>query len=228
MRRAVASLVSGDDAVRASVARKRAFELLGRDSESLSERNFTRILRDAHDADIIDLRRLGDDYEVAQAATAVPVSEQLNVAAAAHAVTATSNAGSGGRGGSGIGGSATPAPPRGLGPRGARPRRGLPGGRSSAPPADLLTVGMVDITPTAPRIHESPSRATPLEASTVVEPATNGLPAEEAADGVEIPTVAPKRTRARTKSGRVVAIADPDEKKPRRPRGRSAPNSTEG
>src|SRR5690606_31588551 len=51
VRRATAQLVSGDAAVSARAVRQRAFELLGRDSESLAERHFTRVLRDAHDAE---------------------------------------------------------------------------------------------------------------------------------------------------------------------------------
>src|SRR6266545_164889 len=77
LRRAVASLVHNDHSVRASAVRDRARELLGRDSESLSERNFTRILKDAHDADVVDLRRRGDDFEVARAEAATSVSDQL-------------------------------------------------------------------------------------------------------------------------------------------------------
>jgi uncharacterized protein (TIGR00288 family) len=77
LRRAVASLVRDDSSAKASDVRARARELLGRDSESLSERNFTRILKDAHDADVLDLRRRGDDFEVARAESAPPVSEQL-------------------------------------------------------------------------------------------------------------------------------------------------------
>ena len=77
VRRAVGSLVRNDDSVRASVVREKARDLLGRDSESLSERNFIRILKDAHDGDIIDLRRRGDDFEVARSAAAEPVSDQL-------------------------------------------------------------------------------------------------------------------------------------------------------
>ncbi|PYO50097.1 MAG: hypothetical protein DMD72_03345, partial [Gemmatimonadetes bacterium] len=61
VRRAVGS--NGGAPIRASLARATARELLGRDSESLSERNFIRILQDAHDADVVDLRRRGDDYE---------------------------------------------------------------------------------------------------------------------------------------------------------------------
>ncbi|HKP14679.1 MAG TPA: NYN domain-containing protein, partial [Gemmatimonadaceae bacterium] len=67
VRRSVESLVSADEAVRASVVRAKARDLLGRDSESLSDRNFPRILKDAHDNDVIDLRRRGDDFEIARA-----------------------------------------------------------------------------------------------------------------------------------------------------------------
>jgi len=77
LRRAVASLVTDDTSVRASAVRARARELLGRDSESLSERNFPRILKDAHDADILDLRRRGDDFEVARAESVPSVGDQL-------------------------------------------------------------------------------------------------------------------------------------------------------
>ncbi|MBA2687274.1 MAG: NYN domain-containing protein, partial [Gemmatimonadaceae bacterium] len=75
--RAVASLVSGNASVPASKVRAAARDMLGRDSESLSERNFTRILQDAHDADVVDLRKRGGDYEVAGSATAAPVAQQL-------------------------------------------------------------------------------------------------------------------------------------------------------
>ena len=85
--------------------RQQAFELLGRDSESLTERNFIRILKDAHDGEVIDLRRRGDDYEVAVAPQVAPVSEQLNRAAAATAPAPKAPA-------------AAPVP-RGMGPRSA-------------------------------------------------------------------------------------------------------------
>jgi uncharacterized LabA/DUF88 family protein len=130
VRRAVAALVAGDGAVRASDVRSKAAELLGRDSDSLSERNFSRILRDAHDADVIDVRRRGDDYDVALAATAAPVTEQLNVAAGART------------GANGPAPASAPVAPRGLGPRGSR--RGAFGGRGGALPPELLSVGVVD------------------------------------------------------------------------------------
>ncbi len=82
LKRAVSELTTSEDiAVPASVVRRKARELLGRDSETLDERFFLRILRDAHDADVIDLRKRGDDYEVAPAAAATSVTEQLAAAA---------------------------------------------------------------------------------------------------------------------------------------------------
>ncbi|MDP9201226.1 MAG: NYN domain-containing protein [Gemmatimonadota bacterium] len=123
VRRAVESLVSGDAAAAASLVRSTARALLGRDSESLSERNFTRILQDAHDADVVDLRRRGNDYEVAASAGAPAVAAQLAAAESAN----------------------TPAPPptvaapRGMSTRGGRGPMGRPG----APPANILNVGVV-------------------------------------------------------------------------------------
>ena len=137
--RAVAALTSGDRAVPASRVRQQAFELLGRDSESLSERNFIRILKDAHDGDVIDLRRRGDDYDVAMAAQVAPVAEQLNRAAAA-ASPAPKPAGA-------------PPVPRGMGPRGAGSRGRGPARRGSEPPPDLLLLGVVE---EATRPHRQP------------------------------------------------------------------------
>jgi uncharacterized protein (TIGR00288 family) len=135
VRRAVNELVSDDEAVRASVVRRRSFELLGRDSESLNERMFVRILKDAHDDGIIDLRRRGDDFEVARAVTAAPVSEQL--ARSEEAAVALTPAAA----------PAAPGPRRGMGHRGAGARmRGRPG----APPPELLSIGVVESAPTAP------------------------------------------------------------------------------
>jgi hypothetical protein len=114
---------------------------------------FVRILKDAHDAGIIDLRRRGDDFEVARAADAAPVSEQLarteQAAVAASAPPAAS---------------AAPAPRVGMGHRGARPR-----GRLGAPPPDLLSIGVVEhaALPVAhPVVEASPpsdNGATPAE-----------------------------------------------------------------
>jgi uncharacterized protein (TIGR00288 family) len=132
VRRAVADLVPGEETVRASEVRRRARQLLGRDSESLSERMFVRILKDAHDEDIIDLRRRGDDFEVARAVEAASVAQQVaerEQAAIAASAPATP---------------ATPAPRVGMGPRTAGSR-----GRLGAIPADLLAIGVVGAAPAA-------------------------------------------------------------------------------
>ena len=172
VRRSVEALVSGDEAMRASAVRSKARELLGRDSESLSDRNFPRILKDAHDSDVIDLRRRGDDFEIARAAEAESVSDQL-------AKTAIANA------------PAQPAAaiaPRGMGPRGVSGPRGR-GGRPGAPPADLLSIGVVRPASSA---APAPATATPAapppapaaEAATVASvaaPSPNAAPAAKGA-----------------------------------------------
>ena len=128
---------NGAAPVRASQVRATARELLGRDSESLSERNFTRILQDAHDADIIDLRRRGSDYEVAPAVPSTSVSAQLAAAEPAKAiapVVSSTPTGMGNRGGGTARG-------RGRGPIGAR---------VGIVPPDLLSVGVVETSRPAP------------------------------------------------------------------------------
>ncbi|MDA1082658.1 MAG: NYN domain-containing protein, partial [Gemmatimonadetes bacterium] len=112
--KAVAELTTEDETVSDEDVRRKAFELLGRDSESLSVSFFGRILCDAHDRDIVDLRRRGDGFELARAAAAPSVADQLadreKEAKAAEPVAPA----------------AAPAP-RGMGPRGAPPRGGRSG-----------------------------------------------------------------------------------------------------
>jgi len=163
VRRAVESLVSGEDATSASAARRRAFELLGRDSESLSSRNFERILQDSHDANMVDLRRRGNDFEVARAADAAPIVDQLRTVELAQQAAAAA--------------SAPPAPPRGMGARGVG-GRGM-GGRGkgpSGPPEGLLMVGVV-----GPRV---------VPASTVASANGAGLSAPVIASEPIAPTIA--------------------------------------
>jgi uncharacterized LabA/DUF88 family protein len=211
VRRAVTDLVSGDESIRASEVRRRARQLLGRDSESLSDRMFVRILKDAHDEGIVDLRRRGNDFEVARAAEAAPVSEQL----ARHETAATTASAP----------PAAPAGPRlGMGPRGARtgPMRGRPG----APPPELLSIGVVEDIPAvvvSPREEEKPA------ADNGTSPAARGkraatsrgrgargksgraTPAASAAPMAAAPTAAPaakaKRGRAGAKTGGPAARA---------------------
>ncbi|HSA57328.1 MAG TPA: NYN domain-containing protein [Gemmatimonadaceae bacterium] len=192
VRRAAASLVSGDTAVPASAIRQRVFELLGRDSESLNERFFRMVLRDAHDADVIDLRRRGDDYEVSLPSDVGPVAEQLNRAAAARASAAPS---------------AEPGPlaRRGMGPRGIA-GRGRPGARPMAPPPDLLAIGVVEV---VPRLEAPADAAAPK-----AEPAE---PKGRAATRKKRSKSAAATTKAAVASAETAA--GDDAVKPRRPRG---------
>ena len=162
VRRAVESLVTGDEAVRASAVRAKARDLLGRDSESLSDRNFPRILKDAHDTDVIDLRRRGDDFEVARAVEAEPVSDQLAKSAAANAPAPT----------------AVPAAPRGMGPRGVAGPRGR--GRPGAPPADLLSIGVVGPASSASAAAATSSSPRAEVAAVASAPQQSGAPAPSA------------------------------------------------
>ena len=146
VRRAVEALVKGEETTSASAVRTKAFEILGRDSESLSGRNFERILRDSHDADMIDLRRRGNDFEVARAADAAPIVEQLKSADNALKAVAAANA--------------PPPPPRGMAHRGVGAR--AKGGRGAAAPMDpnMLMVGVVG-TPAKAAVVAAPVVAAP-------------------------------------------------------------------
>ncbi|MDQ6635394.1 MAG: NYN domain-containing protein [Gemmatimonadota bacterium] len=191
VRRSVAALTSGDEAVRAGVVRAKARELLGRDSESLSDRNFPRILKDAHDGDVIDLRRRGDDFEIARAAEAESVSAQLARTAASNAPAAPS----------------TPAAPRGMGPRGVTNPRGRVG-RPGAPPADLLS-NLLSIGVVGPSTGATPAvshAAVPAPPMTPIAPA---VPAASAPTLVShAPTIAaPPRIAVETPKKSVVRKA---------------------
>ena len=182
--------VSESGPARASQVRAVAREILGRDSESLNERNFLRILQDAHDANLIDLRRRGADYEVAPAAAGTPVSEQL-AAAEPPKVTAPS----------------VPSMPTGMGARSAPNRgrgRGPIGARVGTPPANLLSVGVVETSRPAPE---------PIFMESVPDLPLTGE------DALHEPPPEPKARSARKRGG--------DDAKPRRAR-KSASASAEG
>jgi hypothetical protein len=181
VKRAVASIATGGKAAASSKVRSAARSLLGRDSESLSERNFLRILHDAHDADVIDLRKRGGDYEVAPAAAATPVDRQLETAAAANA----------------------PAPkptvpaPRGMGSRGI----GLRGNAKGAPPPNILNVGVV-----ARPVFAAPSAA-PTNTAKAPDDAEAVATAELVAEAPASPAKGRKRGTAAKKAGRKSATA---------------------
>ena len=166
VRRAVETLTTDDeDTTRASAVRQRAREILGRDSESLNERMFIRILKDAHDAGVIDLRRRGDDFEVARAAEAASVADQVARADASSApVRAATTAG---------------APRLGMGPRGAGGGRGR--ARLEGPPPELLTLGIVEEPASAAAVLDAPALEPSLDQAEPT-PAESPNDAEERAE----------------------------------------------
>jgi uncharacterized protein (TIGR00288 family) len=157
VRKAVAATSKNDAPAAMLAVRESAAALLGRDSESLSERNFVRILQDAHDADVVDLRKRGDGWEVAPVQQVEGVSEQLAKHDAAHAPKPV----------------AGPPAPRGMGSRG-----GGRGGRLGAPPPELLMVGVVD--DAAPTVS-APAAAAPAPVVAPVARASRATPASVAA-----------------------------------------------
>jgi uncharacterized LabA/DUF88 family protein len=201
LKKAATTLVPRDGSVPAKALRQRAFELLGRDSESLNERYFSRILRDAHDAEIIDLRRRGDDYEVSLPTEVAPVSDQLNRAAAAHAAAHAAAV------------PAAPPAPRGMGHRGVSSTRGRSGARLAAPPADLLTIGVVE--EERPRVPEAPAAAT----AAATEPATERPKGRPRAGRTKVAAKGKAASAAAPGSGEPKDAGPPPKKKTRsRPR----------
>ena len=186
MRRAVEHIAKHGGGTRASDVRATARQLLGRDSESLSEKNFVRILKDAHDSDIIDLRRRGDDYEVRPAVVAAPIVEQLGAAALANAPVRP----------------ATAPVPRGMGPRGGGGRSQRHGAVSTLP-LDLLSVGVVD--------YDSPISA-PIAPPVAAPP----VAAEAAATEVRKPSrgrkATAKKTPVATRAATKTTVAKPEAK----------------
>lgn len=188
VRRTVADLAAGDNSVRASAVRARARELLGRDSESLSDRMFVRILKDAHDEGLIDLRRRGNDFEVAPAAEAASVAEQVASNERATAAAAPVVPG-------------TPAPRLGMRPRAV-------GGRGRATgevPANLLAFGVVtdarQPAPVAPPVTPAPAPEAPA-ARTAASPAAPAKRGQKSARGKTAAKAAepPKAKRAAKKT----------------------------
>jgi uncharacterized protein (TIGR00288 family) len=162
---AVEAATAGDRPVASEVVRAKARALLGRDSESLSVLNFARILKDAHDAGLLDLRKRGEAFEVTAVVGAPSIADQLAVAEAkATPVVAPS----------------APAP-RGMGIRGAPSRGGKV--TTKAMPAGLLLLGMV----------EEPAPAPVAEAAPAKKPRAKKAPAAEGAEKKPKAKRAPKK-----------------------------------
>src|SRR5512140_778307 len=199
LRRAVAELTTSEDApVPASAVRRKARELLGRDSETLDERFFLRILRDAHDADVIDLRKRGDDYEVAPAAAVASVADQLAAAAPA---------------------APEPSQSARSAANAASLRRGMRGrGRGGELPPELLSIGVIgssaapaeDVVTLAPSAPTLVLEAEPDAVGRAPSPAKRGRAAAKGARAKKIAAPAasaeksaakPKRPRAKKTAG---------------------------
>jgi uncharacterized protein (TIGR00288 family) len=212
VRQAVEILTGGADTpVLASDVRRKARDLLGRDSESLNERMFVRVLRDAHDSNVVDLRKRGDDWEVAPAAEAAAIADQLQA-------------------------SAPGAPPSQAGRsaaaaasfrRGIRARGRRASGAVELPP-ELLSLGVVDFG--APAVPDEPA---PRAAAPADVDLDEGAPAE-ALEPETAPPEAPAKKTGRGGRGRrpsaktkAAAAADADiaapakAKRGRSPRGRA-------
>jgi uncharacterized protein (TIGR00288 family) len=193
VRRAVAALTNGEDlAVPGPEVRRKARELLGRDSESLSERFFHRILSDAHDANVVDLRKRGDGYEVAPAAEAEPVAEQP--AAAAPPAPEPSQAARSAAGAASL-------------RRGIRARGGRPGGRPAEVPPELLSIGIVESPAASRQSAPAPSESSQNapapsqeQQSAVEEPSTPRKRAGRGATKKATKSTAKKATKRATKT----------------------------
>ena len=181
VRQAVEILTGGADTpVLASDVRRKARDLLGRDSESLNERMFVRVLRDAHDSNVVDLRKRGDDWEVAPAADAAAIADQLQSAA-------------------------PQAPPSQAGRsaaaaasfrRGIRARGGRVSGAAELPP-ELLSLGVVDFG--APAVPDEPASREAIPAD--VDLAEGALPENIVPDAASAEAPA-KKTRRGGRGGR--------------------------
>jgi len=202
LRRAVSELTTSvDKPVPASAVRRKARELLGRDSETLDERFFLRILRDAHDADVIDLRKRGDDFEVAPAVAVASVAEQL--AAAIPPVVEPSQSAR----------SAANA---------ASLRRGMRGrGRGGEMPPELLNLGVIGGHTPAEISAPVPAPPLALVPELEPEPEAKAAPAKRAGRAP-----AAKSARAK-KSASTAASGEKAAPKAKRPRAKKTAGSTE-
>jgi len=190
LKRSVAELTTSEDhPVPASAVRRKARELLGRDSETLDERFFLRILRDAHDADVIDLRKRGDDFEVAPAAAVASVADQL--AAAVPPV-------------------AEPSQSARSAANAASLRRGMRGrGRGGEMPPELMNLGVVGSSAPTESVAQSLGPALVLDAEVEAEPAVKATAAKRGRAS------AAKRPRAKKTAAASATQGAPKAKRPR-------------
>jgi len=187
VRDAVVAVATGEDPVPSETVRAKAFALLGRDSESLSPRNFARILKDAHDAGLLDLRKRGEAFEVTAVAGAPSIADQLAIAEVENRPVVKASA---------------PAP-RGMGVRSA-PARGGRAGAKPAIPAGLLLLGMVDEPTPAAEPVESP--AVEAQADGAAEAPTKAPKAKKKAAAKKSAAADGKAPKAKKAAKKKVAV----------------------
>ena len=202
LRKAVSELTTSvDKPVPASAVRRKARELLGRDSETLDERFFLRILRDAHDADVIDLRKRGDDFEVAPAGAVASVAEQLAAAAPL---------------------AAEPSQSARSAANAASLRRGMRGrGRGGEMPPELMNLGVIGGHTPAESSAPAAAPTLALVPESEPEPAAKAAPKKRAGRAP-----AAKSARAK-KSASTAASGEKAAPKAKRPRAKKTAGSTE-
>jgi uncharacterized protein (TIGR00288 family) len=176
VRDAVNAVAAGDNPVPSETVRAKAFAILGRDSESLSAKNFARILKDAHDGGILDLRKRGEAFEVTAVSGAPSIADQLSAAEEAHKPVVAPSA---------------PAP-RGMGHRSAPSGRN---GRSGKPvPSSLLLLGVVEDDAPAPAPKAEVAEAKPAKKPAAKKKAVK---AEKSADAPKAKKPAAKKKAAK-------------------------------
>ncbi|MEO8881772.1 MAG: NYN domain-containing protein [Gemmatimonadaceae bacterium] len=193
LKKAVAELTTSEDKpVPASAVRRKARELLGRDSETLDERFFLRILRDAHDADVIDLRKRGDDFEVAPASAVASVTEQLAAAAPA----------------------AEPSQSSRSAANAASLRRGMRGrGRGGEMPPELMNLGVIG--GSAPAEVSAPAASAARAPQLELEAEPEAAPKAKAAKRGRAPTAKTARAKKTAPAAAASEKAAPKAKRPR-------------
>ena len=188
--------------------RLRMVALHGREDDLLQPHRFPRLLRQAHDAEIADVHKVGDDeYEVAPSPFAAGVARVEARAAAAEASAQAAAPAEPALAGS-VTAAPTPSEPNGLRPA-LRFRRGSVGTAPRAP-ANIPMVGVVRV--------ETPAPAAP--AAPVEEPASKpsrgrgGRPPARAEKAAPVPEAQagkakPARTAAKKSTKAAAASAEP-------------------
>jgi uncharacterized protein (TIGR00288 family) len=181
--------------------RLRMAALHGRDDSLLDPTRFHRLLRQANDAEIADVRKVGeDDYEISPHRTAALVAPSAPAAPRSEAPAAPAEA-------------ETPAEPAGAAGGGGRDNGGRfgvrfrRGSRGSSRPGEIPLIGVVqmEVPPEEPQAPE-PTLAEEVEEAPAKKPRTRRAPRKKAAaaaaasaapDGAEAAPA--KRPRARAK-----------------------------